>query len=110
MNSRYEEIEKRYGQSLAPAGVDGVAFTRPSALEAVKALRGTPFAIVGGDIYRTGDGGLRLTYDNWFTERAPEEDSVAFQSRSLAAASQYIKNYKEKEEGTTLYALVLKKQ
>jgi hypothetical protein len=106
-NSAYENIVTKHGWPLASAGVNGVAFERRFALEAIDALRNMPFAILGGDVYRAGGDGVHLTYDNWYAQRMQDEGFKEFQERSLATASNYISNYREPADGTTLYSLVL---
>ena len=108
MKPKYQEIAEQHGKSLAPAGVNGIAFERKYALLALEALRGSGLSVLGGDVYSSKMGRLRLTYDNWSSQRIIGEDPDAFKMRSIEEASRYIANYKESEVGTTLYSIVIK--
>lgn len=106
METEYEIFAREHGRSLAAAGVKSFGFERKPALAALAALRESGLAVLGGEVYSAGNGELRLTYDNWSTERRSAESFDDFQTRSLAAAEHYISNYRESEQAATLYALV----
>jgi hypothetical protein len=87
----YLKIKNARGRSLREIGVSEVAFTRPDALDALQALKGSQAAVLGGDVLKLVDGKPRYTYDNWHVDRAPQETIADFLQRSVIETANYIK-------------------
>jgi hypothetical protein len=103
----YLNFKKTRGRSLQEIGVAEVAFTRPDALDALKALKGSQAGVLGGDVLKLVNGKPRYTYDNWHVDKAPNEDISDFLIRSITETENYIRNYPDPEDGTILFSLVV---
>lgn len=103
----YSDILRRTGQSLKAFGSSAIGLPRAEALECIRVLRDSAFAILGGDVWlASSPGKFSLTYDNWHCDRSPEESAKAFRSRSCDAAEAFVSSYKEAEGRAHLYVLV----
>lgn len=103
---RYQELIEKNGYDLSGAGVGGYAFERAPALEAVSILRELSVPILGGDVYANRSQ-LELTYDNWYVNRAPDEEDASYALRSADVASNFIEKYHEPVGIQTLYRLTV---
>jgi Immunity protein 40 len=103
----YLNFKKTRGRSLHEIGVAEVAFTRPDALDALQALKGSQAGVLGGDVLKLVNGKPQYTYDNWHVHRAPNEDVWDFLMRSITETENYIRNYPDTEDETILYSLVV---
>ena len=92
--------------SLEHLGVSEVAWTRARALDVISALRGSKWAILGGDVLVQRDGVLRHSYDSWHSSPTAEEMCPAFVERSHSESRTYIERFPEKPASPTAYVLV----
>src|SRR5690606_21517807 len=84
-----------------------LALTKADALKAIELLSDSGIGILGGDVYEVeSDGYFRPTYDNWYCNKDdfPPSD---FAKKSLKKASQYIESYRESENISIRYVLVI---
>ncbi|MDD5276208.1 MAG: Imm40 family immunity protein [Methylovulum sp.] len=95
------------GRSLEDVGVRNWALRREDALVALTKLAEIGVAVLGGDVYSVSGGGVESNYDNWYCNRGKPESDSAFVERSIAAAMNYIANYRAEEEAV-LFAIVPK--
>jgi hypothetical protein len=109
MKDEYTIFETENGRSLRGAGINAVGFERTNALHALDVLRKCGAAVVGGDVYSMQDDQPSLTYDNWSIEQLPGEDFLAYCQRSIAAAENFVSNYREGGSGT-LYSMVIRRR
>ena len=103
----YSQIVASKGRPLADIGVNESGLVRTDALSAIEALRGSNVPILGGDVLKMVEGTPRYTYDNWYCDRRTVEDLTAFLQRSWDMAESYVRAYKDPEDGTILYVLVV---
>ena len=87
-------------------GVCEVAWTRQSALDVISALRGTKWAILGGDVLVQRDGVFRHSNDNWHSDRRGDERCPEFIERSHGESRIYIEQFPEKPNLPVAYVLV----
>lgn len=71
---RYSEILKKKGRPLHDIGINEIALSKADALEAIKSLRLSQMAILGGDVLEIVDGKPKHTYDNWYYNREETEE------------------------------------
>ncbi|MDP3391861.1 MAG: Imm40 family immunity protein [Methylococcaceae bacterium] len=95
------------GRSLEDVGVRNWALSREAALAALIKFSEIGIAVLGGDVYSINDGVVESNYDNWYCNRDNHESNSAYVERSIAAARNYIENYRA-PEGTVLFAIVPK--
>ena len=98
------EALRAYAIPLDHLGDREVAWPRDKALEIVCVLQGTTWAVLGGDVLVQRDGAFRHSYDNWYSDRRPDEAALDFVGRSHRETRDYIERYQEKE---TLVSYVL---
>ena len=103
----YAEILNTQGRPLQEIGVNEIALLRPAALEAIQALKGSQIAILGGDVLYVLNERPRYSGDNWYCERQASESLSDFLIRSWNVAEQYIRTYRDPEDETVLYTLVI---
>ena len=105
--NKYIEFLKQNGIQRTDYTDREVALNKADVLKALELLKDTKMCVLGGDIYELEkDGYLRPTYDNWYFEKNidSEEECV---KKSIEKAYQYISNYKESEDQSIRYILVL---
>lgn len=88
-------------------GTEDVAFFPDDALAAAATLRGTGFAVLGGDVFYKTTQGFELAYASWHCEPKAGEDSDAFVVRSIQEACSYIRQYPSVPGKRPVFALVL---
>jgi hypothetical protein len=93
------------GYWLGNVGVQNWALNRNAALDAFSQLERTGVAVLGGDVYVKKGGEIQPNYDNWYCERGPGETALAFTSRSIQVAREYITTYST-NRNDVLFALV----
>jgi hypothetical protein len=101
-----EEL-KTCATSLLHLGVREAAWPRMKALEVVSALKGTAWAILGGVVLVKREGVYTRRYDNWHSDRRPDETSSDFVKRSHHETHSYIERYPE-GNAVAFYVLVFK--
>lgn len=95
------------GRSLEDVGVRNWALSREDALVALTQLAEIGIAVLGGDVYSINGGFVESNYDNWYCNRDAHESDSAYVERSIAAARNYIVNYKA-PDGAVFFAVVPK--
>ena len=90
---------------LGHLGVRDIASPRTQALEIVSALAGTPWAILGGDVFVVRQGAFAYALANWHSDRHADESCSDFVQRSHDETRRYIERYPEKND-TVSYGLV----
>ena len=93
--------------SLEVIGLNEVAWPKTIAIEILERLQGTDAAALGGDVYRLKGSRPTPDYDNWYSERHPDETLESYTRRSREEALKYIRSYPDPEDGSVLYVLVL---
>jgi hypothetical protein len=64
---------------------------KDEALAFVNYLQELQMPILGGDVYYIDDNGdIRLTYDNWYCNKIPEENAIEYCMRSIKITMDYI--------------------
>ena len=84
------------------------AWTRASVRTIVEFLRNTDVVILGGDVMRRDERGIRHTYDSWHYNPNAHDAAVVSVSESHAAARDYVDSYPDPEDGTILFVLVFR--
>ena len=92
--------------SLEHLGLREVAWSRVRALDVISALRGSRWAVLGGDVLVPRDGVLRHSYDSWHSDPADEEMCSEFVERSHRESRTYIERFPEKPDSPAAYVLV----
>lgn len=95
------------GRPLEDVGVRNWALTQEDALAALTKFARIGIAVLGGDVYSVNNGVVESNYDNWYCNRNDDESDSAYVERSIAAARNYIENYRV-PEGSVLFAIVPK--
>ena len=83
------------GVSLEPAGVTNYAFTKSKAMEFLGLLRTKKVAVLGGDVYLPGNNCMRLTYDNWHTNKQSDEGDDSYIQRSIIVSMNFVEKYQD---------------
>lgn len=96
----------KQGHSLSTVGVDGIGFMRKDALQLVELLSEVSLPILGGDVYFLMNGYIEVSYDNWYCQQLPSEDSVHYHMRTYSVAEDYIKSYEAAPGRIPLFNLV----
>lgn len=104
--TEYLNILAQEGRNLKETGVNGVALSRRAALRAVDALQAAGVPILGGDVYLLTSGKLELSHDNWYCKDAGDPGTEKYLSASIAQAAQYIRSYRDLEDGSIMYRIV----
>jgi hypothetical protein len=66
--------------------------------------------ILGGDVYYVDDNGdIRLTYDNWYCNKMPEENNIEYCMRSIKVTMDYINKYRAYQNYNVLFDIVYPK-
>lgn len=81
------------GIKLSQIGLSNWALTKSQAICALEQLEALKISILGGDVYQSINGVIKLNYDNWFCEQLGNEPKEAFIKRSISKAKDYINNY-----------------
>ncbi len=101
---------------LSRAGIDlkqfdenhsGVALYRQDAKQAIQALSGTNWAVLGGDVVRLQANGCDYTYDSWAVNPEANETVIQYLRRSWQSAIEYIDQYPDPEDNSIAYVLVI---
>jgi len=78
------------GRSLERLGIENYAYTYQDMLAYIDWIELKKFMILGGNVYVEGDGGLELTYDNWYySPKNKDNDSL----ESISVSKDYINQY-----------------
>jgi hypothetical protein len=84
-----------------------MAWRPEDAAQVLDLLRPTDIAVLGGDVYSKRSGRLEPSYENWYTEREPQELPSAFATRSQSIAREYLANMIERGLAGCWVTLVL---
>lgn len=104
----YLDVLARHGRELKELGIEGTALPKRAALEAVEVLRKAGCVpILGGEVFRLADGKLVHAYDSWDCMSDEDPESERYRADSLRQADAYIRRYKDDEDGSIWYQLVL---
>ena len=87
-------------------GSDELALKIDDALEAIESLQNTQSAILGGDILLDDLGKLTYTYENWYSEKIPNESHIDYCNRSYDIASNYL-HALLKRDGDNRYVVIV---
>lgn len=104
--SKESDAILKVGRSLEDVGVYNWALTKAEALMALDRLEAEGIAILGGDVYEMQIDSLQSNYDNWYCDREENESKLAFVSRSIAKAREYVTNYKSSRDAEYYFAIV----
>ncbi|SFJ07622.1 Immunity protein 40 [Desulfomicrobium apsheronum] len=104
--SKESDAILKVGRSLEDVGVYNWALTKTEALMALDRLEAEGIAILGGDVYVMQIDSLQSNYDNWYCDRDENESTLAFVSRSIAKAREYVTNYKLSRDAEYYFAIV----
>jgi hypothetical protein len=94
------------GRSLENLGIRNWALERNDALAALQRLAEIEVPVLGGDVVVAKNGSLEISYDNWYCNRMREETDLAFLSRSIEVAREFILQYQAKSDVKYLFAIV----
>lgn len=104
---QYLEVLKNKGHSLKEIGSNEVGLSRSAALEAIRSLRKSQAAILGGNVVRVINQRPEYGVENWYVQQQSSEPLVDYLKRSLDTAEKYIREFPDVEDGTILYTLVV---
>lgn len=74
-------------------GIRNWALTPQKAITAIRSLEKMKIAILGGDVYEIINNRFTSTYENWYCNKAQDEDDNQYLVRSIHMARQYILNH-----------------
>jgi len=83
-----------------------MAWPYPDAIEVISKLAKQSAAIVGGDVFRNGERGLELTYDNWYVDQNKGSPWTEYVAKAAEIAMTYIETYHSRNKGEFWYSLV----
>ena len=104
---QYIDFLEHKGKSLQDIGINGFALDRVSTLEALGILRKNSIPVSGGDVLRAVGETIRHTYDNWYVQPEKYKSHEEYVSNSIAIAEKFIRDYKDSEDGSIFYLLVV---
>jgi hypothetical protein len=82
--------------SLQDIGLPDLAWSLDQIDDVLIAVRERNIAVLGGDIYEDQDGRTRVTYDNWYVNREPNESFEEYAHRTIVRAREYARAYPRK--------------
>jgi hypothetical protein len=82
--------------SLQDIGLPDLAWSLDQIDDVLIAVRERNIAVLGGDIYEDQDGRTRVTYDNWYVNREPNESFEEYAHRTIERAREYARAYPRK--------------
>jgi hypothetical protein len=94
------------GIPLSDVGIRNWALTKNDALTSLDQLLAEGVAVLGGDVFALRAERLESNYDNWFCDRAPDEEQSAFVARSINKAKDYVMRYPASSTDEFFFALV----
>jgi hypothetical protein len=90
---------------LGNFGVKNWALDRHAVLDALSQFECAGIAALGGDVYVQQGENIQPSYDNWYCERTSSETFLAFLSRSIEMAREYVVTYSS-NRSNVLFVLV----
>jgi hypothetical protein len=104
------DLRKIKGCDLNNPEIINRGLLKDEALAFVNYLQKLQIPILGGDVYYIDDNGdIRLTYDNWYCDKMPEENNIEYYMRSIKITMDYINKYRSYQNYNLLFDIVYPK-
>ena len=88
-------------------GSQEIALPRDATIEALRMLKDSPIAVIGGDVLKLSGGLLTYTYENWFCNKKEGELASQYACRCLQYSMEYVMNFDSKGAFDPLFVFVL---
>jgi hypothetical protein len=104
------DLRKIKGCDLNNPEIISRGLLKDEALAFVNYLQKLQIPIFGGDVYYIDDNSdIRLTYDNWYCDKIPEENNIEYCMRSIKITMDYINKYQSYQNYNLLFDVVYPK-